>query len=392
MAVCLLQLHLYLKAIPDVVSPAKLEDMVRDHEFYDDILNLRSKQDNYDITDSTYRHLQDRIMDYEKKIKTDILTKSKIVISTVNNSIVQMSEAAEFVAHVILVDEAAQVPEAQFWNIVRGNQRVVLVGDPQQLPAFVRTESAKKQGMAESLMERLLLKRSQFAFIMLRRQYRMNERIMRWSSDNFYFGNLVADDSVKNLAIKQRHREIRAFPFLFCNTDSENDPEIKKMMVEKSENDSFINEGEADLVIDHLKFLLNEGIDPFEIGVITPYFAQEQLKKFRYYEFIAVDTVDGFQGQERQIIIFSVVRMNNKGNLGFLNDVRRLNVAITRAACQFVLIGSAWMLSKAKPKAIQNLNRSFGKNENIGGIRITPDDLRGQKEPEFRHYRNSSRL
>lgn len=249
----------------------------------------------------------------------------------------------------LFIDEAAQALEAACWIAIRKADRVVFAGDHQQLPPTIKCYQAAKEGLNKTLLEKIAETKLS-AVSLLKLQYRMNEVIMRFSSEWFYDGMLQAAPEVRNRGILDYDT-----PMVWINTANCD-------FHEEFIGDSYgrINKQEAELLLQKLKEyicrigqerVLNDRID---FGVISPYKAQVQYlrKRVRNSNFfrplrhlITVHTVDGFQGQERDVIFISLVRANDEGQIGFLNDLRRMNVAITRARMKLVILGDASTLS-----------------------------------------------
>ena len=249
----------------------------------------------------------------------------------------------------LFIDEAAQALEAACWIPMKRTTRVVFAGDHCQLPPTVKSIEAMRGGLAKTLMERIVENKPEVVTL-LTVQYRMNEKIMQFSSEWFYDGKVIAAPEVC-------HRGILDYdlPMMWIDTSG---TEAYEQFV--GESFGRINKKEAALTLEKLQEyfektgkqrILDESID---VGIISPYRAQvqylrQQIKKkefFRpYRKLISVNTVDGFQGQERDIIIISLVRSNNEGQIGFLSDLRRMNVAITRARMKLIIMGNAETLS-----------------------------------------------
>ncbi len=255
----------------------------------------------------------------------------------------------------LFMDEAAQALEPMSWIPISRSNRVIFAGDHFQLPPTVKSKKAEAEGLAETLFERCM--QLPGVSIMLERQYRMHEQIMHYSNQTFYGGNLIADALVRNhhLGINLDDEKVNsALNFIDtagCSYDEQLNPESL----------SICNPDEAVLLLKHLKLLLahyfkSEGALPgLTVGIISPYKEQvnyinllldsdEELKS--YPAKIVVKTVDGFQGQERSVIYISLVRSNSTGEIGFLNDIRRMNVALTRAQKKLVVIGDSATLAK----------------------------------------------
>jgi len=255
----------------------------------------------------------------------------------------------------LFMDEAAQALEPMSWIPISRSNRVIFAGDHFQLPPTVKSKKAEAEGLAETLFERCM--QLPGVSIMLERQYRMHEQIMHYSNQTFYGGNLIADALVRNhhLGINLDDEKVNAalnfIDTAGCSYDEQLNPESL----------SICNPDEAVLLLKHLKLLLahyfkSEGALPgLTVGIISPYKEQvnyinllldsdEELKS--YPAKIVVKTVDGFQGQERSVIYISLVRSNSTGEIGFLNDIRRMNVALTRAQKKLVVIGDSATLAK----------------------------------------------
>jgi ATP-dependent RNA/DNA helicase IGHMBP2 len=243
------------------------------------------------------------------------------------------------------IDEAAQALEPATWIPVLRCSRVILAGDHQQLPPTIKSNEAAKQGLAKTLFEKTIERHPTMAS-MLTVQYRMHEDIMRFPSDYFYKGSLVADESVRSelLAANQA-------PVDYVDTAG-----IGYVEKQDAETLSRYNEEEAQLLVRRLETLVGEvGVNQwttakFRIGIITPYRAQVDILVklvdassvlMQVREFIAINTVDAFQGQERDVIGISFVRSNEKSEVGFLGDIRRTNVAMTRAKKKLIMVGDS---------------------------------------------------
>ena len=247
--------------------------------------------------------------------------------------------------HTAFIDEAAQALEPATWIPLLRCQRVVLAGDHQQLPPTIKSNEAAKLGLAKTLFEKVIQRHPQVAS-MLAVQYRMHEEIMRFSSDYFYKGDLVADESVRAelLALNQP-------PVEFIDTAG-----IGYAEKQDAETLSRFNEEEAQLLVKRLESLISEvTVEQWlaaglTIGIITPYRAQVDIlvklveaspELMSVREKITINTVDAFQGQERDAIGISFVRSNDKSEVGFLGDIRRTNVAMTRAKKKLIMVGDS---------------------------------------------------
>lgn len=296
---------------------------------------------------SRMSRLKDRATELEILINEDLFSNARVIASTLVSSNHRILMARNFTT--LFIDEAAQALEAACWIAIRKADRVIFAGDHQQLPPTIKCIEAARGGLDKTLLEKVANQKPS-SVSLLKIQYRMHEDIMRFSSDWFYEGMLEAAPEVRNRGILDYDT-----PLTWIDT-------AELEFHEEFVGDSFgrINKPEADLLLQHLREyiqriggdrILNERID---FGLISPYKAQVQylrkkvrtsnfLRSFRHL--ITIHTIDGFQGQERDVIFISLVRANEDGNIGFLNDLRRMNVAITRAKMKLVILGDASTLS-----------------------------------------------
>ena len=292
--------------------------------------------------------LRDRATALEVQINADLFDSAHVIASTLVGANHRLLHGRRF--GTLFIDEAAQALEAACWIAIRRADRVVLAGDHQQLPPTIKCPEAARSGLERTLMQRLAQTKPE-AVSLLRVQYRMNEAIMQFSSRRFYNGMLQADPSV-------RHRGILDLdtPIDWIDTTG---LDFKEQFV----GDTFgrINRDEADLLIRHLEaYVARIGTvrirdERIDFGIISPYRAQVQYLRGRIRQsavlrpirdLLAANTVDGFQGQERDVIFISLVRANDQGQIGFLGDLRRMNVAITRARMKLVILGEAATLAR----------------------------------------------
>lgn len=292
--------------------------------------------------------LKDRATELEIRINTTLFNEARVVACTLTGSAHRVMMGMKF--GTLFIDEAAQALEPACWIAIQRADRVILAGDHCQLPPTVKCFEAARGGLAHTLMQ-TIVKRKPEAVSLLKVQYRMNEEIMRFSSNWFYGGNLQAAPEVKYRGILDYDT-----PMVWVNTEGmDNQEEFI------GETFGRINKTEATLTIEQLQAyitrigkhrILEEHID---FGLISPYKAQVQYLRqlirrdpfFKpFHHLISVNTVDGFQGQERDVIIISLVRANDEGQIGFLNDLRRMNVAITRARMKLIILGNAATLTR----------------------------------------------
>jgi superfamily I DNA and/or RNA helicase len=243
----------------------------------------------------------------------------------------------------VVIDEACQTPEPACWIAIGRAKRLVLAGDHCQLPPTVLSMEANRKGLSQSLMERLIAARGVAITRRLRVQYRMHEAIAGFSSTEFYASDLVADASVASRLLRDlpgiAESPLAASPVQFIDTAGAG-------YDEEEVNDSRRNVHEAKLVANKVRALLVAGLSPEQIAVITPYSAQVKLlRELLDLPSLEIDSVDGFQGREKEAVVFSMVRSNPEGDVGFLADVRRSNVALTRAHRKLIVIGDSATLA-----------------------------------------------
>jgi predicted DNA helicase len=219
--------------------------------------------------------------------------------------------------------------------------RLILGGDHQQLPPTVLSAEAAAAGLKESLMQRMVEREGENVYRRLTVQYRMNESIMRFSSDTFYDGSLVADVSVKSRRLCDLpgvdETPLTTETLAFIDTaGAEFDEQLEP------DGDSKLNPKEANLVIRLVRELFEAGVCANQIAVIAPYAAQVRFLRNRMdAPELEIDTVDGFQGREKEVVIITMTRSNPIGEIGFLSDTRRTNVALTRAKRKLIVIGDS---------------------------------------------------
>ena len=314
--------------------------------------------------------LKSRATELEIRINGELFGEARVIASTLVGSANRLLDGQKF--GTLFIDEAAQALEAACWIPLRRVSRVVLAGDHCQLPPTVKSIAALKAGLGVTLMERLV-ERHPEAVTLLTIQYRMCDDIMRFSSDYFYHGQVESAPEVKYRSILDLDvaMEWKTHPQPLPMGRGVDTPSNDVVGVQGDDSPpyreglgeglSFVNKAEAELTMDTLQAyferigkqrLLEERID---VGIISPYRAQVQylrrlLMKREYFKpfrrLISVNTVDGFQGQERDVIIISLVRSNDEGQIGFLRDLRRMNVAITRARMKVIILGDHHTLTK----------------------------------------------
>ena len=288
--------------------------------------------------------LRSRATELEISINADLFGQARVIASTLVGASNKILDGQHY--STLFIDEAAQALEPACWIAIRRANRVILAGDHCQLPPTVKSIAALKAGLGKTLMERIVDSKPEVVTL-LDTQYRMNEEIMRFSSSWFYDGKVKADPITA-------HRGILDYdtPIEWVDDVANDDETVGETFV--GETFGRINKVEARQVMELLQAyfekigkqrIIDESID---VGIISPYRAQVQylrhlIKKETFFKpfrhLLSVNTVDGFQGQERDVIIVSLVRSNNDGQIGFLRDLRRMNVAMTRARSKLIIIG-----------------------------------------------------
>jgi ATP-dependent RNA/DNA helicase IGHMBP2 len=280
----------------------------------------------------------------ERIAATDVIAKTRVLCATLTGRLDDIL-GDDDVFDTLVVDEASQALTPALLCGLGRVQRVVLAGDHKQLPPVVVSAEAQRLGLAETVFEKLCTGDKDGAIShMLVEQHRMHEQIMRWPSATSYESRLVAHPTVKDavLACDDPGQRVSrpAQPLDVIDTAGAGFEEESP-----ADNPSKDNPGEAHLVFLLVRDLIEAGLSPSDIGVITPYAAQSARLQGLLAGWVdtglEVDSVDGFQGREKEAIVFSAVRSNTDGDIGFVGDLRRLNVAVTRAKKKLVVIGDS---------------------------------------------------
>lgn len=317
--------------------------------------------------------LKSRAAEIELRINAELFGEARVIACTLVGSAHHLLEGMKF--GTLFIDEAAQALEAACWIPMKRASRVILAGDHCQLPPTVKSIAALRAGLGKTLMERIAENKPEVVTL-LKIQYRMNDEIMRFSSDWFYGGKVESAPQIKYRSVLDYDH-----PITWIDTSNEENqitiegedaPEDPASAANQNSDLNFkeqfvgesfgrINKAEAELTLLTLaeyftkigkQRVLEERID---VGIISPYRAQVQylkklIKKYEFFKpyrrLISVNTVDGFQGQERDVILISLVRSNDEGQIGFLKDLRRMNVAITRARMKLIILGNKDTMTK----------------------------------------------
>lgn len=324
------------------------------------IREIREQKKKGESIHQKIARLRNRANELEMRISISLFDEARVVACTLVGSSSKLLVGKKF--STLFIDEAAQALEPACWIAIRRCHRIVFAGDHQQLPPTIKCYEAMKGGLSKTLMERIV-ENVPSVVTLLKVQYRMNERIMQFSSDWFYGGSVVASPTVRNRSILDYDTPIEWIDTSSLTTkDKDNRDEESHDYKEAFVGDSYgrINKDEAELtlktLIDYINKIGKQRFldERFDVGIISPYKVQTQyirklIRKREYFKpyrkLISVNTVDGFQGQERDIILISLVRSNDQGNIGFLNDLRRMNVAMTRTRMKLIIIGDSTTLS-----------------------------------------------
>lgn len=359
-----------LAAHPDGRIVDELESQIRS-------LHTRRnrKKDRGNLTREMGRDMMDEIKqlkfeikEMDRRILSQVLQETTVMVGTLTSATDPILKNRVF--DLLVMDEASQAVEPAAWIPILKAQKIVLAGDHFQLPPTVRSKKAEEMGLGKTLFERLHPLVGDERKVLLRIQYRMNEKIMSFSSREFYDKQLIADELVKSHTLADLP-EVEAMPatqesFLFLDTAGRG---FEENLEPGSE--SRYNAEEAAMVVDYLKKFLKAGVKPEDIAIISPYSAQVRLLASKMPDpAIEVDSVDGFQGREKELVILSLVRSNMEGELGFLTDTRRMNVAMTRARRKLVVIGDSSTLS-----AIPFYKRFIEYAESIGAYRSSWEEI-----------------
>ncbi len=345
--------------VTEKLSHLTLDARIAEHESYREIKKLRKQAQEYRRMAQKYKRNFGRSEREQRKllfqeahnilnqadmlehyITNDLMAKSQVITCTLVGSEHYLLKGMTF--STLFIDEAAQALEPACWIPIIKAERVIMAGDHCQLPPTIKSFQAGRAGLNETLFEKIAKRLS--VDTMLAVQYRMNEEIMNFSSQEFYKGNLEASTVNKAWKVHPEDRPVEFIDTAGCGFMEH---------VEK-ESRSTANRDEGNLLFLVLEEMeTHYGIKVLKsssIGIITPYKAQlhilrELFEEKPYYqelkENISINTVDAFQGQERDIILISLVRSNDKGEIGFLKDTRRMNVAMTRARKKMVIVGDS---------------------------------------------------
>ncbi len=281
--------------------------------------------------------------DLEFEIQRRIVASANVVLGT-HAGISKRFVKGDF--DLVALDEASQATEALSWVPLTMAKKTIFAGDSNQLPPTIYSKEAAEGGLAVTLFDRLKDLLPVSFQTLLRVQYRMHEDIMRFPSDSFYEGKLIADESVARHVSSELPgvavTPLTSKPVTFVDTAGAGYDETWNELLESREN-----RGEAELAVRIMNELLHAGLAAKSMAILTPYVAQAKLlKTIAHAPGLEIGSVDGFQGREKEAVILSLVRSNEAGQIGFLGDMRRLNVAITRARRCLIVIGDSTTIAR----------------------------------------------
>ncbi|MCC6599347.1 MAG: AAA family ATPase [Crocinitomicaceae bacterium] len=281
------------------------------------------------------KELRREARELEDHIIQRVLNKAQAITCTLIGAMHPYLEGRKF--RTVIIDEAGQALEPACWVPVLKAEKVVMAGDPFQLPPTVKCREAENAGLAVTLLEKAIQRHQRVSLICT--QYRMNSMIMQFSNRWFYGGKLEADESVVDQHLPFSQEKIEFIDTAGCGYE-----EVE------GEDRSKCNPEEAGVLLRHFESLKNNADHVFSTGVISPYRAQVEILEefFAQWSQVTVNTIDSFQGQERDVIYISLVRSNEKGEIGFLSDYRRMNVAMTRAKKKLVIVGDSATMGNDK--------------------------------------------
>lgn len=327
------------------VKGISLNQKIKANKKFKEIEKLEEKKKNYEtkLKSCLKNEVQEfiRKIDFLNKeisnlkyeINKNIIKNSQIIFST--NSSAAMNILKDIRFDVAIVDEAAQTTIPSVLIPLSKAERFILAGDHNQLPPTIQN---KNKELEESLFEKLIKKFPQQSQL-LKKQYRMNKTLMNFPNKEFYNNELICDKSVRNSKIKKlKSKYDNGKPLIFI--DTQNMKNNKELL--QNNSNSYVNKLEAKLSSNLADEYINSKIST-DVGIITSY--ANQAKLVRKMTTSEVETVDGFQGREKEVIIISTVRSNSQGDIGFLDNPRRLNVALTRASKKLIIIGNSKTLS-----------------------------------------------
>lgn len=361
-----------ISRIHDDLLPLTLEEKMRNHPEWSYIKKLKIDAEEVEKKASQYKRtfgqneleerkslrreakeLRNWAFELENRLTESIISETQVIACTLIGAAHKLVRDLRF--HTVIIDEASQALEPECWNAILKAERVILAGDYMQLPPTVKSSKALDLGLDVTILDRMVDKIEHQS--MLEIQYRMNDRILGLSNELFYHGKLVSHTSVKNRLLNSDTRPLVFIDTAGCGFEEVWNPEQR----------SYANHGEYFILREHM-MMQREKLLGHSIGIISPY--AEQVRYIRQEISddpflrnldIEIDSIDGFQGQEKEVMYISLVRSNLTGEIGFLKDERRINVAMTRAQKKMVIIGDSACLAQHKLySAIINYIEKYG--------------------------------
>lgn len=349
--------------ISEELINTSVDGQVQNHQYYKDIKNLRRNAEEYFRMAGKYKRVfgreeaANRAMYYaeakncikearllEEHVVNSLFEQAQVICCTPVTSTNRALQKKTF--STLFFDEASQALEPMVWIPLLKCDRIIFSGDHFQLPPVVKSIKAKNEGLDVTMLDRCI--KLDGVSSLLTRQYRMHNAIMSFSNDYFYNNELEADITVKEALLDATSEsELLCTPVELIDTAGCSFDEVQN-----PETLSLCNPGEGDLLFKHLNLLLEQYAHSYpeqkiSVGIISPYkeqieFLTEKLKENDFSDkpvhHVSVKTIDGFQGEERDVIYISLVRSNSNSEIGFLSDIRRMNVALTRARKKLVVI------------------------------------------------------
>ena len=306
----------------------------------------KSERDQRKLLFDEAHKIMKEVGNTEQYIIDDLVAKAQVITATLVGANHYTVRDVRY--HTVVIDEAGQALEPACWIPVLKGQKVILAGDHCQLSPTIKSDTAARSGLSTTLLEKCVEAHPE-AVTLLEEQYRMNEQIMGYSSQIFYQNKLKAHASVAQRLLFANDKPVLFIDTAGCGFE------------EKLEGTSSTNPEEAALLLKHLTQLAlqwnaqNRNENFPSIAIISPYKQQIQVLNEQllhvpelqpYLSNISANTVDSFQGQERDIVYISMTRSNQEGNIGFLADIRRMNVAMTRARKKLVVVGDSATLAQ----------------------------------------------
>ncbi|KAI6177486.1 hypothetical protein M3Y97_00912900 [Aphelenchoides bicaudatus] len=359
-------------------SPCSINDAFKVHKNYQDLEEICNESTDFwaDGNDLNKFQIVSKRDMYEDICK-DLVSNANVIFATFTSAQVRKLKKRKFSPDLVVIDEAAQAPEALTWYGVLQASRAIIVGDQNQLGPVLFSPEAIEANYGETIMAYLFKEFGTSVQTRLKTQYRSNEKIMLWSNDQFYDGELEADESVKDICVQDLITPVSdcyTEPLVLIDTLNAGGKYFEQRV-----GTSYRNIGEAQVIDKQVRALISSGLNPKGIGVITPYRGQVNciMKLLHDVPDVKVSSVDAFQGRECEVILMSLVRSKRKDiELGFLTDLRRMNVSVTRAKRQFFLVANSMTMNQSKELAeLLNVIKDNGRIESLSALNREDDNV-----------------